>query len=154
MRISSTDITNMTGMAGLPEDSLPDYLESMYTMLVDNSHSLELLPPPQRETLPPVGKNGNFPNGKLLKEYIYESRSIVHGSIQPFEFFIKSSYGKLGKPYKDQKITGMAMAVCVKGMTEMRLRHLQLRRDLRARAHACFSNTATQRPTWTGLKQS
>ena len=25
MRIFSTDITNMTGMAGLPEDSLPDY---------------------------------------------------------------------------------------------------------------------------------
>ena len=70
MRISSTDITNMTGMTGLPEDSLPDYLESMYTMLMDNSRSLELLPPPQRETLPTVGRGGNFPNGQLLNEYI------------------------------------------------------------------------------------
>ena len=126
MRIPRTDITNMTGMVGLPEDSLPDYLDSMYTMLLDNGHSFELLPPPQREILPPVGRNGSFPNGELLKEYIYESGSPVNGSIQSFEFFIKSSYGKLAKPYKDQTISGMAMALFVNGTTEMRLRHLQI----------------------------
>ena len=126
MRISSTDITNMTGMAGLPDDSLPNYLEPMHTILSNNSHSLELLPPPQRGTLPPVGRDGNLPNGQLLKEYIYESRSTVDGSIQSFEFFIKSSYGKLGKPYRDQTISGITMALFVNAMTEMRLRHLQI----------------------------
>ena len=82
MRISSTDVTNMTGMVGLPRDSLLDYLELLHTMLLENGHSLELSPPPQRETLPPAGRDGNFPGGNLLNKYIYEGRSTADGSVQ------------------------------------------------------------------------
>ena len=84
IRIISED---KTGMVGPPQDSLPGYLDALFTMLSKNRHSFELRSPPQRDTLPSVGREGNFPSGDQLSKYIAESFTSADGTIQYFEFY-------------------------------------------------------------------
>ena len=72
---------NHNEMVGLPQDCLPGYLEALSTMLVENRHSFELRSPPKRDALPSVGRDGNFPRGEDLREYIAESFTSSYGII-------------------------------------------------------------------------
>ena len=65
IRITSAD---KTGMVGPPQDSLPGYLDPLFTVLSKNRHSFHLRPPPQRDALPPVGRDGNFSSGYQLSK--------------------------------------------------------------------------------------
>ena len=96
MKISITSV-DKTGMLGPPQDSLPGYLDALFTILSENWHSFELRSPPQRDALPSVGREGNFPSGDQLSKYIAESFTSADGTIQYFEFYCTSSYEKLGK---------------------------------------------------------
>ena len=65
IRITSAD---KRGMVGLPQDSLPGYLEALYTMLYENQHTFDIRAPPQRAILPSVDRYGNFPSEVVLHE--------------------------------------------------------------------------------------
>ena len=127
IRITNAD---KTGMVEPPQDSLSDYLEALHTMLYENRHTFELRAPPQRTTLPSVDREGNFPSGDALSEYIAKSYALADGISQYSEFVCRTSYDRTGKPQRDNTISGIAMAVLVNKMKQMRLRHQQLEKRL------------------------
>ena len=136
MRIRIT-CANKTGVVGLPQDCIPGYLEAVFTVLSKNRHSFELRSPPQRDALPSVGRDGNFPSGDQLSKYTAKSFTSADGTIQYFEFYCTSSYEQLGKLQGDNTTAGTAMSVFVNEMTQMRLRHLQMEKRLTS-AYPCM----------------
>ena len=103
IRITNAD---KTGMVEPPQDSLSDYLEALHTMLYENRHTFELRAPPQRTTLPSVDREGNFPSGDALSEYIAKSYALADGISQYSEFVCRTSYDRTGKPQRDNTVSG------------------------------------------------
>ena len=111
--------SNETGLSGLPEKYMTDYLEAVWEMLNWDKYSFELIAPPQWHTLPNIERDGHFPTQEDLKEYIVQTYASADGTTQYFEVHYITPYDKLGKTHRLNSLLGAEIGAFVNKMLGM-----------------------------------